>query len=73
MTTSIHKCNVDNFPFDDLSLANPQGLQGGAYVSKLKLLGNQITLQTPQCSTKNGIIKTDKKHFLSAVLNLWQT
>lgn len=70
MTTSIHKCNVDNFPFDDLSLANPQGLQGGAYVSKLKLLGNQITLQTPQCSTKNGIIKTDKKIYCDLVFDM---
>lgn len=70
MNTSIYKCNVDHFPFDGLSLANPQGLQGGAYISKLKLLGNQITLQTPMCSTKNGIIKTDKKIYCDLVFDM---
>jgi len=36
-------------------------LQGGAYFSKLKLLGKTISFQTPKSKTKNGIIKTDKK------------
>ena len=49
------------FPLDDITLANPQGLQGGAFFSKLKLLGNNITIQTPRCKTKNGIVKTEKK------------
>jgi len=61
MTESIYSFKKDIFPFDNLSLANPHGLQGGAYFSKLKLLGNKISLQTPKSKTKNGIIKTDKK------------
>jgi len=61
MEETIHKCCSADFPHDDLSLANPQGLQGGAYISKLKLLGKRVVLQTPRCTTKNGIIKTDKK------------
>ena len=51
------------FPLDDITLANPQGLQGGAFFSKLKLLGNNITIQTPRCKTKNGIVKTEKKFY----------
>ena len=61
MTESIYTLKKDVFPYNDLSLANPHGLQGGAYFSKLKLLGNTISLQTPKSKTKNGIIKTDKK------------
>jgi hypothetical protein len=61
MTDSIYTLKKSVFPYDDLSLANPHGLQGGAYFSKLKLLGKTISFQTPKSKTKNGIIKTDKK------------
>ena len=61
MTESIYTLKKDVFPYDDLSLANPRGLQGGAYFSKLKLLGKTISFQTPKSKTKNGIVKTDKK------------
>ena len=61
MNESIYTLKKDAFPYDELSLANPRGLQGGAYFSKLKLLGKTISIQTPKSKTKNGIIKTDKK------------
>jgi hypothetical protein len=61
MNSSIYTLKKSVFPYDDLSLANPHGLQGGAYFSKLKLLGKTISFQTPKSKTKNGIIKTDKK------------
>ena len=61
MTDPIYTFKKSVFPYNDLSLANPHGLQGGAYFSKLKLLGKTISFQTPKSKTKNGIIKTDKK------------
>ena len=61
MDEPIYKCCLEDFPMDEISLANPQGLQGGAYLSKLKVLGKRLVLQTPRCTTKNGIHKTDKK------------
>ena len=61
MTDTIYTLKKNVFPYDDLSLANPHGLQGGAYFSKLKLLGKTISFQTPKSKTKNGIVKTDKK------------
>jgi len=61
MEEQVYKCASQDFPFDELSLANPQGLQGGAYLSKIKVLGEKLSLQTPRCTTKNGIVKTDKK------------
>tara|TARA_Y100000591_G_C21804791_1_gene684177 strand:- start:100 stop:1425 length:1326 start_codon:yes stop_codon:yes gene_type:complete len=57
----IYSFDKEKFPFDDVTLANPQGLQGGAFFSRLKLLGNPVTVQTPRCKTKNGIIRTEKK------------
>ena len=69
MTESIYTFKKDVFPYDELSLANPHGLQGGAYFSKLKLLGNTISLQTPKSKTKNGIVKTDKKIYCDLLFN----
>ena len=60
MSNSVQLPN-EQFDFGSLSLANPQGLQGGAYFSKLKLNGEPFLVQTPKCSTKNGIHKTEKK------------
>ncbi len=61
MSSQIYAFDKTKFPLDDIALANPQGLQGGAFFSKLKLLGNNVTLQTPRCKTKNGVVKTEKK------------
>jgi len=60
MSNSVQLPN-EEFEFSNLTLANPQGLQGGAYFSKLKLDGQPVLIQTPKCSTKNGIHKTEKK------------
>ena len=60
MSNSIHQANTQ-FPFDSLALANPHGLQGGAYFSKLHISGEPVLIQTPKCLTKNGIHKTEKK------------
>jgi len=59
----IYAFDKEKIPLDDITLANPQGLQGGAYFSKLKLFGNSVTIQTPRCKTKNGIVKTEKKTY----------
>jgi hypothetical protein len=60
MSNSIQLANAD-FTFSDLTLANPQGLQGGAYFSKLRVGNEAVLIQTPKCCTKNGIHKTEKK------------
>ena len=69
MTEPIYSFNKNEFPYSDLTLANPHGLQGGAYFSKLKVLGNTVVFQTPKCKTKNGIIKTDKKIYCDLLFN----
>jgi len=61
MNGQVHRFDQESFPFDDVTLANPQGLQGGTYLSRIKVLSNPITIQTIRCKTKNGIVKTEKK------------
>ena len=46
------------FPFEQLSLENPHGVQGGAYFSKIRINGNPFfrDLETPIfCQTENRI------------------
>mgnify|MGYP003973686079 CR=1 FL=1 len=50
-----------SFPFDKVTLANPSGLQGGSYFSKIKFEEDELLFQTPKCLTKNGVHKTGKK------------
>ena len=51
----------DNFDFENLSLVNPITLQGGTYFTKLLNDNNELYIQTPLCTTKNGFVKTAKK------------
>lgn len=51
----------DNFEFDKLSLVNPITLQGGTYFTKLLNDNNELYIQTPLCTSKNGFVKTAKK------------
>ena len=56
--------------FDNLFLANPTRLQGGAYFSKLFLDENTpVIFQTPKSSTKNGLIMTSKKTYCDLLFN----
>ena len=59
-----------DFPFKDLCLANPTGLQGGAYFSKLKIEEHKVLIQMPKCETKNGIHRTGKKIYTDLMFDI---
>ena len=66
--TKVHEANQD-YPFEQLSLANPHGIQGGAFFSKLLLNEEHPCLfQTPKCLTKNGIVRTGKKTYCDLII-----
>jgi hypothetical protein len=66
--TKIYDAN-QSYPFEQLSLANPHGIQGGAFFSKLLLNEEHPCLfQTPKCFTKNGIVRTGKKTYCDLVI-----
>ena len=53
----------NDFDFNGLSLAHPNGLQGGSYFTKLTVNNESLYLQTKRCRTKQGIVKTIKKTY----------
>ena len=50
-----------NFDFTKLSLAQPTGIQGGAYFTKLLHNAKPLYIQTPKSLTKQGFVKNGKK------------
>ena len=69
MSTVMYDAN-DKYPFAEISLANPHGIQGGAFFSKIQLKNESPFLfQTPKCLTKNGIVHTDKKIYCDLVFS----
>jgi hypothetical protein len=58
----IYQVNKD-FDFSKLTLANPNGLQGGAYFTKLKMDNGPLYIQMPRSLSKQGIVKTEKKMY----------
>ena len=60
-----------DFNFTDLTLTNPNGIQGGAYFSKLNMeTSNDLILQLNPCSTKQGIVKNDKHVYCDFVCDI---
>jgi hypothetical protein len=51
----------DDFDFSNLSLANPTGIQGGAYFTKIENNNKALYVQTPKSLTKQGFVKNGKK------------
>lgn len=49
------------FDFAKLSLAQPTGIQGGAYFTKLLYNGKPLYIQTPKSLTRQGFVKNGKK------------
>jgi len=49
------------FDFTKLNLAQPSGIQGGAYFTKLLHNSKPLYIQTPKSLTKQGFVKNGKK------------
>jgi len=51
----------ESFDFSQITLAQPVGIQGGAYFTKLLLNGKSLYIQTPKSLTRQGFVKSGKK------------
>jgi len=60
---------TDNFDFSSLSLANPTGIQGGAYFTKIEFNNKSLYIQTPKSLTKQGFVKNGKKMMVDLMFN----
>lgn len=57
------------FDFSQISLAQPVGIQGGAYFTKILLNDKSLYIQTPKSLTRQGFIKNGKKIHTDLMFN----
>ena len=53
----------ESFDFSKLSLAQPVGIQGGAYFTKIEFINKPLYIQTSKSLTRQGFVKTGKKYY----------
>ena len=53
----------DSFDFNQLTLAHPSGIQGGAYFTKIEYNTKPLYIQTTRGQTRQGFVKTGKKYY----------
>lgn len=59
----------DDFDFSQLSLGNPTGIQGGAYMTKLMYMDKPLYIQTPKSLTRQGFVKNPKKYYVELMFD----
>ena len=65
---NIHIPNSE-FPFDKLILTKPTSVHGGNYFIKFRFNDNPLYIQSPKCSTKQGIQKAGKRFLTDLMFN----
>jgi hypothetical protein len=53
----------ESFNFNQLTLAHPSGIQGGAYFTKIEYYKKPLYIQTSKSLTRQGFVKTGKKYY----------
>ena len=56
-----------NYDFNSLTLSTPISLPGGAFFTKISSNSNDIYIQTPLCSSKQGFVKSGRKIHIDLV------
>ena len=59
----------DFFDSTKLCLTQPSGIQGGAYFTKLEYNSKPLYIQTTKSLTKQGFVKSGKKHYLDLMFD----
>ena len=59
----------ENFKFDNVTLGQPNAIQGGAYFTKILCNSKSLYIQVPKCVSKQGIIKHGKKMYIDLLFN----
>ena len=65
--------NNSSLNFDNFNLDSPKALRGGSYLTQLTNNGNKIYIQIPKCTTKGGIIVTEKKTYCDLMFSSTNT
>ena len=59
----------EQFNFENVTLAQPTAIQGGAYFTKILYNNKSLYIQCPKCVSKQGIIKNGKKMYIDLLFN----
>ena len=60
----------DGFDFSKVILTHPEALQGGSFFTKLNINNDMLYLQTPKCTSKQGVIITNgKKSYIDIIFS----
>ena len=59
----------NQFNFENITLAQPTAIQGGAYFTKILYNNKSLYIQCPKCLPKQGIIKNGKKMYIDLLFN----
>jgi hypothetical protein len=59
----------DSFDFTKLTLSQPSSINGGAYFTKIEYNNNPLYIQTTKHTSKQGIVKSGKKHYLDLMFD----
>lgn len=54
---------TDSFDFNRITLANPVILQQQSYFSKIMSNNNELMIQMPKCTSKQGFINSSKRYY----------
>ena len=65
---NIHAPN-NTFAFNKLVLIKPTSVSGGNYFIKFRLNDSPLYIQSPKCSTKQGIVKAGKRFMTDLMFN----
>jgi len=65
---NIHAPN-NTFAFNKLVLTKPTSVSGGNYFIKFRLNDSPLYIQSPKCSTKQGIVKAGKRFLTDLMFN----
>jgi hypothetical protein len=62
------------FEYDKVTLANPQPIQGGSYITKITMDNDKpLYVQFPKCCTKQAVVTTKRQDRLDEKKSLWFT
>jgi len=59
----------ENFNFENITLGQPNAIQGGAYFTKILYNNKSLYIQCPKCVSKQGIVKNGKKMYVDLLFN----
>jgi hypothetical protein len=71
INSSANICTIyDDFDFSKVVLTHPESLHSGSFFTKLNVNNNMVYIQTPKCTSKQGVVTTaGKKSYIDLMFS----